>query len=510
MLRTPRNPRYRNDRSNPLNLDLNRREFLKITAGAGATLAMPTLGHTASSSKMIGIQVGAISFVDEGTEKVLDILQERAGVNTLFLAVFTYGRGIAGRQIPGQPLPDHGRQEYDLNFHGGNFATPHPQYYRNTVIKETRAPDHGNLDILAEVLPAARRRGMKVICWLEDVFRTDLPNIRKVQERDLYGRNAETLCVNNPDYRNFFTGLVEDYTRSYDIDGIMWGSERQGALSDSLGATHDTPPIDPGNVTCFCEFCLSKAKERGVNVERARQGFLELEKFVRSARSGKRPADGYYVQFWRILLRYPEVAAWEMLFTDGLRETYAAIYKTVKTAKPAVPVGWHIWHNNSFNPIYRAEQDLHELSNYSDFIKVVMYNNCGGERMALYADNITSTLYGDLSKQALLDLNYSLMGFREGTYDQILHTGLSADYVYRETKRALEGVAGTNTRILPGIDIDIPTEPNNSKSTPQSVKEAVLAAFRAGAPGVLLSRKYSEMRLANLSGAGDAIRELKS
>jgi hypothetical protein len=36
-----------------------------------------------------------------------------------------------------------------------------------------------------------------------------------------------------------------------------------------------------------------------------------------------------------------------------------------------------------------------------------------------------------------------------------------------------------------------------------------LAAFRAGAPGVILSRKYSEMQLANLSGAGEAIRELK-
>jgi len=41
------------------------------------------------------------------------------------------------------------------------------------------------------------------------------------------------------------------------------------------------------------------------------------------------------------------------------------------------------------------------------------------------------------------------------------------------------------------------------------VKQAVSAAFRAGAPGVILSRKYSEMRLADLSGAGDAIRELK-
>jgi hypothetical protein len=424
-------------------MDVNRREFLEVTAVTCAALVMPTARQSAASSKMVGIQVGAVSFVDEGTEKVLDVLQERARVNTLFLAVFTYGRGIAGRQIPGQPLPDHGKQEYDLNFHGGNFAIPHAQYYRNTVLKETRAPDHGDLDILAEVLPAAKKRGMKIICWLEDVFRSDVPNIEQVQERDLHGRNAETLCVNNPDYRNFLIGLVEDYARSYDIDGIMWGSERQGALSDSLGATHDVPPIDPGRVTCFCRFCQSRAKQSGIRVDRARQGFLELEKFVRSARNGKRPVDGYYVQFWRLLLRYPELAAWEMLWTDSLRDTYAAIYKTIKRAKPDIPVGWHIWHNNSFNPIYRAEQDLRELSPYSDFIKVVMYNNCGGERMALYADNIGSTLYRDLSKPSLIDLDYAFMGFKERSYDQIPHTGLSADYVYRETKRALEGVAGT-------------------------------------------------------------------
>jgi hypothetical protein len=101
------------------------------------------------------------------------------------------------------------------------------------------------------------------------------------------------------------------------------------------------------------------------------------------------------------------------------------------------------------------------------------------------------------------------MGLKESSYDQIPRVGLSADYVYRETKRALAGVAGTRTQIWPGIDIDIPTEADHSKCTPQSVKEAVLAAFRGGAPGVLLSRKYSEMRLANLSGAGEAIRELK-
>ena len=71
---------------------------------------------------------------------VLDVLQERACVNTVFLAVFTYGRGIAGRQIPGQPLPDHGKQEYDLNFTAETSPRPHPQYYKNTILKDTRAP----------------------------------------------------------------------------------------------------------------------------------------------------------------------------------------------------------------------------------------------------------------------------------------------------------------------------------------------------------------------------------
>src|ERR1700680_3516408 len=116
---------------------LDRRNFIKTAAGSTALAAAPP------PRKMIGIQVGAISFLDEGVEKVLDIFQERASINTLFLAVFTYGRGIAGRQVPGQPLPDHGKQEYDLNFHGGNFATPHAQFYKNTVLKQTKAPDHG-------------------------------------------------------------------------------------------------------------------------------------------------------------------------------------------------------------------------------------------------------------------------------------------------------------------------------------------------------------------------------
>ena len=484
----------------------NRREFLKAAALSTAPLLMRAA--PSSAKKMVGMQIGSVSFLDEGTEKTLDILQERGAVNTLFLAVFTYGRGIAGRQVPGQPLPDHGKQEYDLNFHGGNFATPHPEFYKDTVLKETKAPDHGKYDVLEAVLPAAKKRGFKTICWLEDVYRPDIPNIEKLQEVDLHGRNATTLCFNNPNYRNFLTGLTEDYARSYDIDGLMWGSERQGALGNALGAMHGGAKSDPGRVTCFCQFCQKRAREQGINVDRARAGFLEIEKFVRQGRSGKRPLDGAYVTFWRILLNYPEIAAWEMLWTQSLRDTYSAIYKTVKSAKPSVPVGWHIWHNDSFNPIYRAEQDLQILSEYSDFLKMVIYHNCGGERMASYIESVGQTIYGDTPGQLLLDFEYSVMNYRERGLEEIAFTGLSSDYVYRESKRAVEGVAGTKTQIWPGIDIDIPTAVNHSKCTPQGTKDAVLAAFHAGAQGVILSRKYSEMKLDNLSAAGAAVREL--
>jgi hypothetical protein len=35
-----------------------------------------------------------------------------------------------------------------------------------------------------------------------------------------------------------------------------------------------------------------------------------------------------------------------------------------------------------------------------------------------------------------------------------------------------------------------------------------MAAFRGGADGVILSRKYSEMKLDNLRSAGDALKEM--
>jgi hypothetical protein len=83
---------------------------------------------------LIAAQVGAVSFVDEGVEQVLHELESRAGVNALFLATPTWVGGTGGRALAGRPLPDHGVQEYDSDFVGGDYASAHPRFYGNTML----------------------------------------------------------------------------------------------------------------------------------------------------------------------------------------------------------------------------------------------------------------------------------------------------------------------------------------------------------------------------------------
>ncbi len=489
---------------------MDRREFLEtsgVLAGGAMLGGIPSL-QAPKTPPMVGIQVGAVSFVDEGTDRVLDSLRELASINTLFVATFTYGRGIAGRQLPNQPLPDHGKQEYDTaTFRGGNYATPHAQYYKNTSIAPERAPDHPNYDVLSDVLPRAHQRGMKVIAWFEDVFAQDVAGFDRAREVVLAGPAATTACTRNPNTRNFWLGLVEDYLRSYDVDGLMWGSERQGPLGSLLGTNHGGAGAG-GRVACFCQYCTEAARKQGISVDRAKEGYTNLMKWSAAVGAGQKPADGAFVTFWRLLVKYPEILAWERLWNDALYDTYRDMYKLSHEIAPAKGMGWHVWHNNSFSPFYRAEQDYSDFSHYSDFLKVVMYGLCGGERLAQYVRNSNRSLFADLTPEATLALTYDVQQYHDRPLSELAANGLGPDYVRRETARAVAG-AGPNLKIWPGIDVDIPTAATSKKTQASDVYDAVKAAFAGGAHGVLLSRKYSEMRLDNIRGAGRAIRELK-
>ena len=363
--------------------------YLKKTActTAGSLLAnapgpgQVNAGTSPAQAKTIGIQVGAVSFVDEGVERVLDILQERGRVNTIFLTTFTYGRGLAGRQIPGQPFPDHGvRATDEAVFHGGNYARAHPRFYRDTVLKETRAPDHGDLDIVAAVLPAAKQRGLKVFCSCEDQWRSTVPGFNQVAEVDLQGRRGRHALPDESGRAPVLEGAGDRpvFVLQYRRDPVLQRAERAITQRDRL---QPLPADRLGEHDLLLRASpQSGRKDHGIDFERVREGYRKLDAFVKGALADRRPSDGYFVAFWRLLVEYPEIIAWDKLFDVGKHQVLADVRAAVKAVNPRLEVGFHIEHVNSFNPIFRATRSYADLAGMADFLKVVVYNNCGGER----------------------------------------------------------------------------------------------------------------------------------
>lgn len=457
--------------------------------------------------KFVAIQIGARSFVDEGVDACLDTLREKGGVNTVMATVFTYGTGLAGRQVHGEPLPDHGVQSYD-EVHGGSYAQVHPGFYSDSPIRDIRAPELGDFDVLADVIPKAKAKGMQVYALFEEAYNPSLiPNFETVCEVDVYGRLGRDTCFNNPGARSFLTAMVSDWMTSNDLDGLMWESERQGPLNSTIGAHFGAMGARRRSICCFCPHCMRKGREQGIDAERARQGYIALDQWVAATLNDPRNTDGTFVSFWRLLLEYPEILAWERFWNRSQEEVYGAIYGTAKSIRPRAQVGWHIMHVVTMSPFYSADVSYARLTHVSDYLKPCPYNNCAGPRLAQYIRNIQSSVFRDMTPDAVLAMTYAMMGLSgEPSLAQLPTAGLSGASVGVETKRAIADVEG-QIPIYPGIDIDIPTGLDEKRTQPADVKAATLAALEGGAPGVVLSRKYAEMKLTNLAGAREALEE---
>ena len=445
--------------------------------------------------KLIILQLDAQGFLDEGIDKVLDQAQERACANGLLLDTYWFSRSGAGYM---------GRID--------------ARYYNDLGVNPFNLWSPKGRDVLTELAGPARRRGIARISLIKDMLPDGVPGTEALRERDFNGALAETTCKNNPRYRNLTLGVVENVIRSYDVDGVLYMAERQGAFTDTLGMRFRGKARGlPGSRTCFCEFCRQKAEKLGISVRRARAGFEKLEAFVAAGRAHRRPVDGYYITLWRLMLRYPELLMWEHLWHESYRELLQMLYRKVKEVRPDVLFGSHIFPNHSMNPILRAEQDLGALAPYHDFIKVPMYYNCGGSRMASYIESVGETIWGDIPSEELLQFHYRVLNYDEAPYRELRRTGLYRTFVDRESKRAMDGVGNGKTLVLPGIEVDIPvlkTDLGNApakdlaRCTRTGVRAVVRQAFRAGVHGIVISREYTEMNPENLSGVGDAIREL--
>ena len=175
---------------------------------------------------------------------------------------------------------------------------------------------------------------MRVFCSCEDVWRPTVPGFKQVAEVDLQGRRAGTLCLVHPDVRAFWTALVTDLCKSYDIDGILFFNERNGPLLNATGSSHFQ------QIASAQHDMLLRASQQSCKGTRhrlrPRPGGLPAARPVREAAlADKRPSDGYFVEFWRLLVEYPEIIAWDKLFDLGKHQVLADVRAAVKAIKPS-------------------------------------------------------------------------------------------------------------------------------------------------------------------------------
>jgi hypothetical protein len=273
-----------------------------------------------------------------------------------------------------------------------------------------------------------------------------------------------------------------------------------------------TRVIQAGNddsACCFCEFCRARGKANGIDGERARKGFEDALVYVQRLRGGgPRPPDGAAAEFLRILIRYPEVLAWEYQYRLSREEILKGMYDTIKGIKPAAQVGWHVDHwATSMDIIARAAMSYAEMAAWSDYLKVVVYHAVTAPRMRSWVANEQRSILSDMPIEDALNLHYALFGY-DKSIDAIANkptpTTGSPEYVSRETKRSVASAEG-KTRIYPGVGFNLP---GGGPDDPETIYQCVMQAATAGARGVVASREYEEMTLPNLKAVGRAVREL--
>src|ERR1041385_9174448 len=217
---------------------LGRRAFFRLCTACAAFLGQGSRHQARSAPQasrnevknrknFVAIQVKPYAWVDEGIDQLLDNIQQKGAVNTIW--AYTYDYSEARMTKDGTiPLPDHGKPG-SPRFVGGAFYDYDPKYFRNTVLTDFRSPDYGKFNVIAEVAPKAKARGMDFFAWdynnAVPMMNRNIPNFSKVTEIDVYGRRTTSPCFNHPDYRAHPEGKIESLMSGYasEVDGIAWG-----------------------------------------------------------------------------------------------------------------------------------------------------------------------------------------------------------------------------------------------------------------------------------------------
>ena len=246
-------------------------------------------------------------------------------------------------------MPRHPRQIYQLE-EGLTFYPCDESFYEGTNMRPQASRDLAGGDLFGELARAGEQYGVGLNAWVSCFANRRLANAHPENAvENLYGsRDRLFLCFNNPNVTQFCKGMFRELATRYPLTAAMADKIPQAPLElTSFGGAID-PLLRLCGSICFCEHCLARAKQDGLDLKAVRRRALEIgeasrkvSQHVRMALQDDLRGDTEIPLFLLEEPVFADVLRWRMMcvvrFLKEVREMIRAIRPEAKFGACVVP-----------------------------------------------------------------------------------------------------------------------------------------------------------------------------
>ncbi|MGV9770956.1 hypothetical protein [Streptosporangium sp. NPDC003464] len=258
----------------------------------------------------------------EGLDKVLDRIT---------------GYGVAGVTVAAayhcaRDVTPHGRPRVTIRRDGAHFTPPEDLFGELRLVPPVQ--EGAGEQPLAALRLATAERGLKLHGWTVFLQNTTLGLANPdVTVRSCFGDRGSPadLCPSHPDVRRYAVALGRAVARQ-GVDSVVAEALHFGTFGHGYHHERSFVPLGPMDVfllgLCFCDFCMRRAADLGVNAEVARE---ECARVVGGVLDGDPPAQGEVTRAALTAYAGPEVVA----YARARSEVVTSLVSEVSTAVSA-------------------------------------------------------------------------------------------------------------------------------------------------------------------------------
>ncbi len=391
---------------------------------------------------------------DEGTERILDNLQEMALCNSVYLIALMHHekRPLTDFFYPHNPV----RKTYVPEDSRAYWQPEMPRYGR--IVPQTSGREFlKDTDWLQELVEAVRARGLKTGV---EISHTVIDSERAADDlsdcvqQDIFGeRMGKCVCPNNPDVRDYVRALFCDLAANYDVDYIQTclipfqsgppaGHAARRVLSSVLGG-------------CWCGHCRAAAASDDLDLEACHAALLPLAESIARPTLAQRQEGALLgasnTDETAVLLEHPELFNWLGFRCRSMTRFFAEVHQAVHEVRRGVDV--------RLNAYITSRQELSGLDLRA---------------MRPHLDSIRSSDYSEQSGEAA----------------RLEHK--------RRWLLSVRRAVGEEMPFLSAIGV-------RPKATPELVRRGVVISAECGADGITIGH-YDGAPFANLRAVGEGLR----